>query len=90
MTGIASMSVSKGFTRVVAGVDTSERREYRVSFSSNVGNGWVSVSWDVLWLRWVSTDKPGLSSGRFSDAEAMAQELCVLGGGSLCNSWSGR
>jgi uncharacterized protein (DUF736 family) len=75
MTGIASMSVSKGLTRVVAGVDTSERREYRVSFSSSVGNGWESVSCDGFWAMWVSMDKPDLSAGQSLDAEAMMQQL---------------
>jgi hypothetical protein len=80
MTGIASISVSKGFARVVAGVETSERLENRESFSSSVGNGCERVSWEDLWERCVvvvSMVKPGLSTGLGAEPEAMARNRAV-------------
>ena len=78
MTGIASMSVSKGLARVVAGVDTSERR---VIFSSRLGNGCESVSWEdwcVSRVEMGSMVKPGLLTGLGAVCEAMAKDRAVL------------
>ena len=78
MTGIASMSVSKGLARVVAGVETSERR---VNFSSSVGNGCESVSWEDWCERRVemgSMVKPGLLTGLGAVGEAMAKNRTVF------------